>query len=414
MAAIKPFRGIRPVKELAERVAALPYDVMSREEAEKMVEGNEFSFLRVDRAEVELPKSIPFDHPRVYERAAQNLKDLINRGVLVKDDRDLLYLYQLETGDICQTGLVACLSIDDYLNGTIKKHEHTREDKEQDRINHVLSCNAHTGPILLFSRYDDSIREITEIWIQNNDPLYGFTADDGIIHRVWMIDDDNVIGNIVRLFAGVDKLYIADGHHRCAAAVKAGLLKRSGGFCGDEEFNYFLGVIFPHNQLRILDYNRIVKDLNGFTEEEFLSRVGKNFLINPWEGGTPYKPDRVHCFGMFLKDRWFKLEAIAGSWDDNDPVKRLDVNILQQNLLQPVLGIKNPRNDKRIEFVGGIRGLEELEKRVREEGNGVAFSLYPTSIEELMAVADMGQVMPPKSTWFEPKLRSGLFIHDIE
>ncbi|MBA1335190.1 MAG: hypothetical protein HPY66_0812 [Firmicutes bacterium] len=413
MAVIKPFKGIRPVEELAEKVAALPYDVMTREEAENLVEGNPLSFLRVDRAEIELPREVPFNHSSVYERAAYNLEKLMKSGVLKQDSREVFYIYQLEVGGRRQSGLVACFSIDDYLSGVIKKHEHTTEDKEKDRIRHVKACNAHTGPILLFNREDVRVNQVMESWMKGHKPVYDFSAQDNVEHRVWVIDETNVIYELKNLFSGIDKLYIADGHHRCAAAVKVGLDKRKGVLHGDEEYNYFLGVVFPHNQLRILDYNRVVRDLNGLSVSRFLDRVSLYFDINPIQNGEAYKPGHIHSFGMFVDGGWYELIAKPGTWNDEDPVERLDVRILQNNLLGPILGIEDPRKDKRIEFVGGSRRLIELENMVRQQGEGAAFALYPTSIVQLMDVADMGKIMPPKSTWFEPKLRSGLFIHDI-
>ena len=419
MATIKAFRAIRPVKELAEKVAALPYDVMSREEAKQMVEGNEFSFLRVDRAEIEMDDKVPFDNPLVYERASENLKRFIKKGILVQDPKEYLYVYQLESEGISQAGLVACLSVDEYMEGIIKKHEYTRQDKELDRTNHILKCNANTGSILMFYREQSEIQKTIDEWMENKTPLNDFVSEDGIIHRIWVIDNPDTIKRLSELYRGVNSLYIADGHHRCAAAAGACLERRKNGYKGNEEFNFFLGVIFPHSQLRILDYNRVVFDLNGMTREKFIKTIsspnggtGTVFEVCTAEEGKAYRPQRKHNMGMYIGNQWYHLKAIPGSWDSNDPVESLDVSILQKNLLEPVLGIKDPRSDERIEFVGGVRGLEELEKRVAL-GAAVAFSLYPTSIEELMEVADAGRVMPPKSTWFEPKLRSGLFIHDL-
>ena len=419
MATIKAFRAIRPVKELAEKVAALPYDVMSREEAKKMIEGNEFSFLRVDRAEIELDDTIPFDNSLVYEKASENLKEFIRKGILVQDPKEYLYLYRLEFEGKSQAGLVACLSVDEYMEGIIKRHEHTRQDKEQDRTKHILKCNANTGPILMFYREQSEIQETIDEWMQNKAPLNNFVSEDGIAHRIWVIDNPDTIKRLAELYRGVKSLYIADGHHRCAAAAGACLEKRKNGYKGNEEFNFFLGVIFPHSQLRILDYNRVVSDLNDMTQEEFIKAIpssnrgtGTVFEVCPVEQAKAYRPQQKHNMGMFTGNKWYRLKAIPGSWDSNDPVESLDVSILQKNLLEPVLGIKDLRTDERIEFVGGIRGLEELEKRVAL-GAAAAFSLYPTSIQELMEVADAGRVMPPKSTWFEPKLRSGLFIHDL-
>ncbi len=418
MATIKAFRAIRPDKDLAHRIAALPYDVMTREEAVEMAEGNEYSFLRVDRAEIEFDRSVSFDDPKVYKKAAENLKRLRDNGSLKQDSVECLYIYRLAAGGHSQAGLVTCLSVDEYLEGKIKKHEYTRQDKELDRIRHILECNAHTGPILLFYRERQEIGAVMEAWMQSKPPVYDFVSADGVAHSVWVIDSRETIDRLMKLFKGIDSLYIADGHHRCEAAARVCLEKREGGYRGDEEFNFFLGVIFPHSRLQILDYNRVVKDLNGLSKEEFLQRIssgggkGPAFEIKPVEGPKAYRPKQRHHMGMYLDGRWYELKAVLGTWNQSDPVECLDVSILQNNLLEPVLSIKDPRTDARIEFVGGIKGLGELERKV-SRGAAVAFSLHPTSIQELMGVADAGRVMPPKSTWFEPKLRSGLFIHDL-
>ncbi len=423
MSTIKAFKAIRPVKDMAQRVAALPYDVMSRKEAERMVEGNSFSFLRIDRAEIEFDAAVSFDNPLVYEKASENLKKLMDKGILAQDPEEYLYIYRLDTKGHSQAGLVTCLSIDEYLQGVIKKHEHTRQDKELDRTNHILKCNANTGPILLFYKEQSEIQAIMDEWMQRKAPVYDFASGDGVVHRIWVIDSREIINKLVGMFGGVESLYIADGHHRCAAAARACLEKRKGGYRGDEEFNFFLGVVFPHTQLHILDYNRVVNDSNGLNEEAFIQKVSERFKLSNREAGSVFevslaeetkacRPRQKHSMGMYIGNKWYCLEAVPGTWDPNDPIESLDVSILQKQLLEPVLGIKDPRKDKRIEFVGGIRGLGELEKRVAQ-GKAVAFSLYPTSIQELIDVADAGRVMPPKSTWFEPKLRSGLFIHDL-
>lgn len=420
MTTIKPFKAFRPKADLAHRIAALPYDVMSREEAAEMAHGNEYSFLRIDRPEIELDSSTGFDDPSVYKRAAENLEKLIREGALKQDPREYFYVYQLNTKKYSQKGLVTCLSVDEYLRGSIKKHEHTRKDKELDRTNHILECNAHTGPIFLFYKEQIEISDIIENWTRTKQPVYDFTSEDDITHSVWVIDDRQVIEDLIKLFKGIKNLYIADGHHRCAAASRVCMEKRQGGYKGHEEFNFFLGIVFPHSQLRILDYNRVVRDLNGLSEEKFLKKLsdtsvgmGPLFEINPVQCEKAYRPQRRHYMGMYLGDKWYSLRAVLGTWNQRDPVECLDVSILQNNLLGPILGIKDPRTDTRIEFVGGIRGLKELERKVAR-GAAVAFSLYPTSIQQLMDVADAGKVMPPKSTWFEPKLRSGLFIHSLD
>lgn len=414
MSIVRPFRAIRPATHLAEKVAALPYDVMDSNEAREMVKDNSYSFLHVDKAEVDLDPSISLYDKRVYETARDNLQRMMAEGTLIQEKEECLYIYQLVMDGRAQVGIVASASIDEYIENTIKKHEHTRADKEQDRINHVDYCNANTGPIFLTYRAKSEITKATEGWMQGHQPVYAFVSEDGIGHTVWAIDDKAVIDGISEAFLTVDNLYIADGHHRNASAVKVGLKRREQfpAFTGEEEFNYFLSVIFPDQQLLIMDYNRAVKDLNGYSPEEFLSKASEKFNIEPYAEAGQYRPTAKHTFGMYLDGKWFKLTAKEGTFDPNNPVDRLDVSILQNNLLNPILGIEDPRTDKRIDFIGGIRGLNELEKRV-DGGMKVAFSMHPTTIDDLMAIADAGEVMPPKSTWFEPKLRSGLFIHDL-
>ncbi len=413
MAVLRPFKAIRPVQALVDKVAALPYDVMNTEEARAMVKDNPYSFLHIDKAEIDFEVGVNPYSQTVYEKARKNLNDMLSNGVFIEDEQAGLYIYRQMMHGRVQTGLVGCVSIDDYLNNVIKKHEHTRADKEQDRINHVDYCNANTGPIFLSYRAKDEIDRILMEWTQRT-PLYGFVSPDGISHTVWRIDDAESINWLCQLFGSIPSLYIADGHHRAASAVKVGQMRRkqNPGFTGDEEFNYFLAVLFPDQDLYIMDYNRVVSDLNGWSEREFLNKVSERFEVSEYAVDKPYKPVCKHTFGMYLAGRWYKLAAKDGVFDPEDSVGRLDVSILQNNLLRPILGIEDPRTDKQIDFVGGIRGLEELEKRV-SEGMKVAFSLYATSIADLMDVADAGKVMPPKSTWFEPKLRSGLFIHNL-
>ncbi len=413
MPVIRPFRAVRPRPELAAEVAALPYDVMTSDEAREMVKGKTYSFLHVDKAEIDLDPGIdPYDR-QVYEKARQNLQDLLDNGILVQDEQPCLYIYRLIMNGRAQTGLVACAAIDDYLHNLIKKHEHTRADKEQDRIRHVDCCDANTGPIFLTYRSREEINDIIAGWVQK-DPVYNIVSDDGITHMVWVIDEQDTIERLAGLFSRVEALYIADGHHRCASGVRVGQMRRQDnpGYTGEEEFNYFLAVVFPDQDLYIMDYNRVVRDLNGLSEEEFMRRVEQYFIINPCQGEQPFKPSRKHSFGMYLNKQWYELIAREGSFDPGDPVACLDVSILQDNLLGPILGINDPRTDKRIDFIGGIRGLKELERRVDQDMQ-VAFSMYPTTIQDLMDIADLNQVMPPKSTWFEPKLRSGLFIHKL-
>ena len=409
MAIIRPFKAIRPTKELAERIAALPYDVMNSDEAREMVKDNPYSFLHVDKAEVDLPKEIDAYDDKVYEKAKENLDKMIDSGLYIEDEKTNYYIYRQVMKGRSQTGLVACASIDDYNNNVIKKHELTREEKEIDRINHVYKCEAHTGPIFLTYRENKDISNIVNEWVKK-EPIYDFKADDGVSHTVWIIDDEYTVNKLQDLFKTVKYLYIADGHHRSASAVKVGHIKRAEkeNYTGEEEFNFFLSISYPDSELEVLDYNRTVKDLNGLSKEEFLSKVKENFEII--ESNEQVKPKEKHTFGMYLENQWYLLKAKKGIFNPDDPVDRLDVSILQNNLLRPILGIDDPRKSKRIKFIGGIRGLNELEKRANTDMK-VSFSMYPTTIEDIMAIADSGEIMPPKSTWFEPKPRSGLFIH---
>lgn len=413
MAVVRAFKAVRPAKELADKVAALPYDVMNSEEAREMVKDNPYSFLHVDKAEVDLDPNINIYDKKVYEKARENLYKMIDDNIFIEDDEPRLYIYRQIMDGRIQTGLVGCTSIDDYMNNKIKKHEHTRADKEQDRINHVDYCDANTGPIFLTYKAQDEIDNIICKWTEK-DPVYNYVSEDGISHIVWIIECKEDIEKLCVLFGGVENLYIADGHHRAASAVKVGQMRRNQypDYTGEEEFNYFLSVIFPDKDLYIMDYNRVVKDLNGLSTDEYMLKVSEKFNVSTYEGEGPYKPSCKHTYGMYLDGKWYTLTAKEGTYKPEDPVDRLDVSILQNNLLSPILGINDPRTDKRIDFVGGIRGLGELERRV-EHGMKVAFSMYPTTIQDLMDIADAGKVMPPKSTWFEPKLRSGLFVHKL-
>lgn len=411
MATIRPFHAVRPREDVAHQVAALPYDVYNREEALAEVLKEPLSFLKVDRAETQFaPDSNPYD-PQVYAKAREILQDMIQEGILLKDPETSYYIYELTMNGRSQTGLVGCAAIDDYLNDVIKKHEKTREDKEIDRINHVDICNAQTGPIFLAYRSQQTINAVVDR-IKQEKPLYDFLAPDGIRHAVWKIKNATDIETIETGFKNIERIYIADGHHRAASAVKVGLKRRAEnpGYTGEEEFNFFLSVLFPHDQLMILDYNRVVKDLNGLGKEAFLGEVAKAFDVEE-VGAEPYKPTEKGTFGMYVEGAWYKLTA-KEEIQSSDPVEGLDVSLLQNHLLTPVLGIQDVRTDKRIDFVGGIRGLKELEKRANSDMK-LAFALYPTLITELFDVSDAGQLMPPKSTWFEPKLRSGLFIHEL-
>ena len=412
MAEVKPFQCIRPDAGVAGRVAALPYDVYNREEAKQEILREPLSFLKIDRAETQFPEDVDTYDPRVYVMVKELLTEMIHKGFLIKDMEECYYIYELTMEGRSQTGLVACASIDDYINGVIKKHENTREDKEQDRINHVDICNAQTGPIFLAYRSRQEINEVVEE-VKGEVPLYSFTSVDKITHRIWRISDNVRIMALKDAFTKIGSIYIADGHHRAASAVKVGLKRRKEhpGFTGREEFNSFLSVLFPHDQLMIMPYNRAVRDLNNLSTREFIDRIRENFGIT-LIGDKPYKPDKKASFGMYLDGCWYILKAKDNLTKIDDPVRSLDVSLLQDYLLDPVLGIKDPRTDKRIDFIGGIRGLKELERRVSKDMS-VAFSMYPTSITELFDVSDAGKLMPPKSTWFEPKLRSGLFIHSL-
>ena len=410
MAVVRPFKGIRPVAELADKVAALPYDVMNSAEAREMVKGNPYSFLHVDRAEIDLDENIDPYCEKVYLKARENLYNMIENGVYVQDSEPIFYIYALTMDGRCQRGIVCTTSIDEYINGTIKKHEFTRADKEQDRINHVDYCNANTGPIFLACRDDENIKGIIDRETKK-EPVYDFVSDDGIRHTVYVVDDKETIDAISEGFKGIENLYIADGHHRNASAVKVGLKRReeNPAYTGEEEFNYYLSVVFFGSELKIRDYNRVVKDLNGFSDEEFMAELEKHFDVAE---GKAEKPCKTHSFGMYLEGKWYSLNAKTEIIPE-DAVESLDVSILQNNVLSKLLGINDPKTDKRIDFVGGIRGIKELERLVDSGDYKVAFAMYPTSVEELMEIADEGKIMPPKSTWFEPKLRSGLFIHTL-
>lgn len=412
MAEIRPFRCIRPSKEAASAVAALPYDVYDRKEAKEIVKKNPLSFLAVDRAETQFEDGKNPYAPEVYEQAARTLKRWQQEGILTEDESPFYYLYELVMEGRAQTGIVACASVDDYSSGVIARHENTREEKEQDRIRHVDVTNAHTGPIFLAYRSQEELNGLVALE-KKKTPLYDFISEDGICHRVWKIEDPQKAEEIHRIFSGIPRVYIADGHHRAASAVKVAAMRREANpsWTGNEEFNYFLSVLFPDDQLMIMPYNRVVQDLNGLIREEFLKKTERYFVVTE-RGRKAFSPEQKGQVGMYLDGSWYQLDARPEICTD-DPVKGLDVSILQDRILGPLLGIGDPRTDSRIRFVGGIRGLSELERLV-DSGAAVAFSMYPTSIRELFEVADAGLLMPPKSTWFEPKLRSGLFIHAIE
>ncbi len=414
------FRAIRPVTEKVEKIAALPYDVYNRKEAAELVKKNPDSFLAIDRAETSFDESVDTYDERVYIKAKQLLDERIAAGDFVTEERPMYYIYALTMEGRTQHGFVACASIDDYVNNSIKKHENTREDKEQDRIHHVDTCNAQTGPIFLAYRQTETLRQIMQKKTAEK-PLYDWISEDGIRHRVWQVTDSESEKGIRSAFEKMDAVYIADGHHRCASAVKVGLKRRAEhpDFTGEEEFNFFLSVLFPEEELRILDYNRVLKDLNGMTAEELLEKLQADFDVVKLIGVSESdeirdirRPARKGEFSCYIDGNWYKLKAKPHCFSE-DPVENLDVSILQTKVFTPLFGIEDPKTDKRIDFVGGIRGLDELERRCGEDCKA-AFALYPTDIRELFAVADAGRLMPPKSTWFEPKLRSGIFIHRLE
>lgn len=413
MAIVRPFQAFRPLPHLAAAVASKPYDVLNSDEARIEAEGNPISFLHVGKPEIDLDPSIHLYDPRVYEQGRFNLQKLISDGVLVQDSTPKLYLYAQTMNGHVQYGLVGCVSVTEYLNDTIKKHELTRRDKEDDRTMHVRITNAHSGPIFLTYRADREIDGAVER-IAAGFPVYDFVAADSVRHQVWTIDDQETIERLSSQFARIPSLYVADGHHRSASAARVGKERADANphHRGDEEYNFFLAVLFPHNQLRIMDYNRVVRDLNGLTLESFMQSIGKQFSVTRID--ERQHPRQKGEFAMYLDRTWYRLTASKEILDNPDPVEVLDVSILQQHLLHPILGIADPRTDKRIDFVGGIRGLAELERRVDSGEMQLAFALYPTSIEELIAIADAGKIMPPKSTWFEPKLRDGLLVHFLD
>ena len=412
MATIKAFRAIRPYPEKAEEVAALPYDVYNRKEAREAVRGKSLSFLRVDRPETTMDEGISIYDPSVYEKAKENFTAMMEGHVFLREKNPCLYIYELTMDGRVQTGLVSVAAIDDYLNNVIKKHENTRNDKAEDRIRHVDALSANTGPIFLTYRHREDVDIIINGVKAQKEPVYDFIADDGVIHRAWVIDNPDLISDLEDAFADIDALYIADGHHRAASAVNVGLKyrERHPDYTGNEPFNYFLNVAFPDNTLSVMDYNRVVADLNGYDAESFLSHL--NDVVTLTKVEKAFHPEEKGTFAMFLDDKWYSLKAPEKAFASEDPVKRLDVSFLQDQILSPILGVSDPKTDSRIDFVGGIRGLSELERRCHKDMR-VAFALYPTSIEELMQIADAGKLMPPKSTWFEPKLRSGLFIHSL-
>jgi len=410
MALIKPFRAVRPRQELAEQVAALPYDVMNVAEARQMASGNPHSFLHISRPEIDLPDNLDPHSKPVYIKGRENLQQFMANGTLSQDGEECYYVYRQRMGDIVQTGLVVCSGVDDYQSGVIKKHELTRADKEEDRVMHIDYLDANDEPVFYTYRHEPAIGAIVAE-VATGPATYDFTTADGVAHTLWVINDRQRIDRLTDLFRAIPTLYVADGHHRSAAASRVRDMRRAKNpnHNGREEYNYFLTVIFPDCEMNIMPYNRAVRDLNGHSIAEFMTKVAARFEVTPVNGS--FTPAERHQFGMYLAGKWYELRAREESFAEDDAVERLDVSILQNNLLSPVLGVRNPRTDQRIHFVGGIRGVDELERLVQSGDYEVAFSLHQTSMEELMELADANKIMPPKSTWFEPKLRSGLFIH---
>ena len=411
---IKPFKGYRPVPELAKAVASRPYDVLDSNEAREEAKDNPYSFLNVVKPEITLPPGIDPYSPAVYEAAKTNFEKLISSGVFRQDQNECLYVYELTMDGRTQDGIVACAAVDDYMEGRIKKHELTRPDKENDRKNHVRVAMMNAEPVFFAYHALDSVDALVAA-IKKDRPEYDFVADDGIAHRLWVVRDRSIIDGIVRAFATLPATYVADGHHRTAAAALVGhdLRLENSSHNGTEEYNYFLAVHFPDNQLHIMDYNRVVKDLNGHTTASFLQALEKSFTVGaPTTVAT--RPSHLHAFAMYLDGKWYLLNARPGTYDDNDPIGVLDVTILSEQILKPLLNIHDLRTDKRIDFVGGIRGLGELQRRVDSGEMKIAFALYPVTMQQLMDIADSGNIMPPKTTWFEPKLRSGLVVHSLE
>lgn len=414
MAQIRPFAALRPRPELVFRVAAVPYDVVDTEQARELAEGEPLSFLHVSRAEIDLPQGTHPYSDEVYQQAAVNLQQLVSSGVLLREDRPMLYFYAQQMGEHRQQGLVACCAVDDYDSNVIRKHEHTRQDKELDRTRHTDVTNVNSGPVFLTYRAQAELDRLLVDALAQADLLYDFTAVDGVRHTVHRIVNPAHVEALVRSFGGIERLYVADGHHRSASAARVGRERRAklGNRPGEAEHDWFMAVLFPHDQLRIMPYNRLVKDLQGMTPEQFLARVEERFEVEPVKLRA-YSPQQRHRIGMYLAPRWFCLTPRPGTYPEGHPTESLDVAILQNNLLAPLLGIANPRTDDRIHFVGGIHGPQKLEQLVDAGQEAVAFSMYPVSLDELMAIADAGEVMPPKSTWFEPKLRSGLLVHEL-
>ncbi len=416
MAIVKPFKGIRPPKQHAEEVACLPYDVMNTEEAREMAKGKEKSLLHITRSEIDLPENTDPHAGEVYDQSKDNFKKFMEKGWLQQEDKPKFYIYAQTMNHQTQYGIVGAAAVDDYLNGIIKKHELTRPDKEEDRMKIIRENNADLEPVFFTYPAVDEIDQLVDQVVQSKDPEYDFVSEDGFGHHFWVIDEDATNEKIERLFAEkVPNTYVADGHHRTAAAALVGKEKRekNPNHTGQEAYNYFMAVHFPDNQLHILDYNRVIKDLNGLEPADFMEKLKDAFVIEE-KGSEPYKPAEMHTFSMYLEGKWYALKAKEHTYDDNDPIEGLDVTILTNQVLQPILDIQDLRRSKRIDFVGGIRGLKELQRRVDSGEMKVAFALHPVSLSQLIHIADTGNIMPPKTTWFEPKLRSGLVIYKFE
>jgi len=415
MVIIKPFKGIRPPDEIAPKLASRPYDVLSSEEARMEVRGNDYSLLHIIKPEIDLDPGIDVHSAEVYEKARENFNKFLKKGWLIQDEKENLYIYAQTMNGKTQYGLVGCASVEDYMNGVIKKHELTRPDKEEDRMKHVRINNANIEPVFFAYPAVNEIDRLVSGWVEKHDPVYDFVAEDGVGHHFWVVDSDQTIQQLTGLFTNVPATYVADGHHRTAAAALVGNEKKKNNphHTGNEEYNFFLAVHFPDNQLTIIDYNRVVKDLNGLSPDAFVDKLSIGFDIKN-RGENIYRPAKLHEFAMYLEGNWYSLTAKPGTFDDNDPIGTLDVTILTKQVLDPLLGITDLRRSTRIDFIGGIRGLGELKKRVDSGEMKVAFALYPVSLKQLIHIADTGNIMPPKTTWFEPKLRSGLVIHSLE
>ncbi len=414
MAVLKPFKGIRPSKEKVKNIASVPYDVITRKEAKEKAKSNELSFLHVIKPEIDFPDDFNEYSSEVYDKGRENMQKMIDEGIYTEDKNDLLYIYGQTMFGRTQYGIVGCAAVDDYVNDVIKKHELTRPDKEEDRKKHIRISKMNYEPVFFTYHANNEIDKIVNEIVTGKDPEYDFVADDDIGHHFWLIDDQQKINRIVELFDQVGDTYVADGHHRTAAAALVGKEMKDNNpeHTGNEEYNYFMAVHFPDNQLSIMDYNRVVKDLNGHSATDLLAALGKSFDVEE-KGTEPFKPNALHSFGMYLDGKWYALTAKEGTYDDNDPIGCLDVTILSEQVLEPLFDITDLRKSKRIDFVGGIKGVGELQRRVDEENMEVAFALYPVSLQQLIDIADSGKIMPPKTTWFEPKLRSGLVIHSL-